>query len=83
VSDQWQGWKEIFRCNWINPRFTGPVVLANYTVSSLPAGQPTGSKAFVSNGRKPNEVAGAGTGIEVFFDGTRWISVCSGTPVQA
>ena len=39
--------------------------------------------AFASNGRKPSEAAGAGTGVEVFNDGSRWISVCSGSQVAA
>ena len=83
VSDQWQGWREVFRSNWVNPRFGGPITLAAYTVIGLPSGQPAGAKAFATNGRKPGEAAGAGTGVEVFFDGSRWISVCEGTQVQA
>ena len=83
VSDQWQGWKEVFRSNFVNPRFTGPIALASYTVANLPTGQPPGAKAFASNGRKPNKSAGSGTGVEVFFDGVRWISVCGGVQVQA
>ena len=67
----------------MNPRFGGPITLAAYTVIGLPSGQPAGAKAFATNGRKPGEAAGAGTGVEVFFDGSRWISVCEGTQVQA
>jgi hypothetical protein len=58
-------------------------VLPSYTVSGLPAATIAGAKAFTSNGRKPNEGAGSGTGVEVFCDGAQWISVCSGSPVQA
>jgi hypothetical protein len=83
VSDGWQAWREIFRTNAVNPRFSGTPVLPSYAVSGLPAAPGAGAKAFAYNGRKPNEGAGAGSGVEVFFDGTRWISVCSGTQVQA
>jgi hypothetical protein len=39
--------------------------------------------AFASNGRKPTEFAGAGTGVGVFYDGGQWISVCEGKQVVA
>lgn len=40
----------------------------NYTFATLPATASTGSMAFVTNGRKPGEGAGAGTGMPVFFN---------------
>jgi hypothetical protein len=40
-----------------------------YTVAALPATAPTGQLAFASNGRKPGEGGGAGTGITVFWNG--------------
>ena len=83
VSDGSNFWREIFRTNSVSPRFTGPPVLPSYTVAALPSTPGTGAKAFVTNGRKPADAAGAGTGVEVFFDSTRWISVCSGTQVSA
>jgi hypothetical protein len=84
VSDGSANWREIFWTNTVSPRFLGPVVLASYVVSALPLlGVTAGAKVFVSNGRKPNEVAGTGTGVEVFFDGLRWISSCSGSVVAA
>jgi hypothetical protein len=83
VSDHTSTWREIFRHNAISPAFAGPITLASYTVSSLPAGQSAGAKVFASNGRKPSEAAGAGTGVEAFFDGSKWISSCSGTAVAA
>ncbi|HYZ22423.1 MAG TPA: hypothetical protein VE690_09725, partial [Rhodopila sp.] len=83
VSDGVSAWREIFWTNAVSPRFVGPMVLASYTVANLPSGVSAGAKAFASNGRKPNEAAGAGTGVEVFFDGQRWISSCSGTVVAA
>ena len=69
--------------SFVGPRLPGPITLANYTVASLPNGQSAGAKAFATNGCKPGEAAGKGTGIEVFFDGSRWISVCSGSQVLA
>ena len=83
VADGASSWREIFRTNSVAPRFTGPPVLPSYTVAALPTAPGTGAKAFVTNGRKPADAAGAGTGVEVFFDGSHWISVCSGTQVSA
>jgi hypothetical protein len=57
-------------------------VLPSYTVAALPTAV-AGAKAFASNGRKPSEAAAAGTGVEVFYDGAHWISVCGGTQVLA
>lgn len=82
VSDGSSLWREIFRTNSVSPRFNGPPVLPSFPILALPSVQPAGAKAFVFNGRKPGEGPGAGTGIEVFFDGVQWISVCSGTPVS-
>jgi hypothetical protein len=83
VSDGVGGWREIFWVNAVSPHFLGPVVLPSFPVGGLPGGVAAGAKAFVSNGRKPNEAAGAGTGVGVFFDGWHWISSCSGTAVAA
>lgn len=83
VSDGSGTWREIFRTNSVNPRCSGTLFLPSYTVSTLPSQPGAGAKAFAANGRKPGEVAGSGTGVEVFNDGTRWISVCSGAQVAA
>jgi hypothetical protein len=83
ISDSSSSWHEVFRTNSVNPRFAGTPVLPSYTVARLPSASIAGAKAFVSNGRKPNEAAGAGTGVEVFSDGTAWISTCAGTQVAA
>jgi hypothetical protein len=83
VSDGNSVWHDVFRSNSVNPRFSGPPVLPSYTVSSLPASPGTAAMAYASNGRKPSEAAGAGTGVGVFYDGGRWISVCAGTQVVA
>ena len=83
VSDGVSQWVELFRSNPGNTHFTGPPVLPGYTVAALPAGMEAGAKAFASNGRKPAQGAGAGTGVEVFFDGTAWIAVTSGAAITA
>jgi hypothetical protein len=83
VSDGSGSWHEIFWTNAVSPRFLGPIVLPSYAVPALPSGVPAGAKAFTSNGRKPGEGVGSGTGVEVFFDGQRWISSCSGSAVVA
>ena len=83
VSDGLSTWREIFRTNAANPRFSGPPVLPSYTVMSLPLAPGPGAKAFASDGRKPGEGANAGSGVEVFHDGVHWISVCAGSQVQA
>jgi hypothetical protein len=83
VSDGSSIWREAFRSNSVSPRFAGPPVLPSYSVTGLPVSSPAGAKAYATNGRKPNEAVGAGTGVEVFCDGTRWISVCSGLPAAA
>ena len=83
ISDGSSSWHEVFRTNWVNPRFGGPPVLPSYTVAGLPATAIAGAKAFASNGRKPTEAAGAGSGVEVFSDGVHWISVCAGSQVLA
>jgi hypothetical protein len=83
VSDGSSSWHEVFWTNAVSPHFLGPIVLPSYTVVNLPTGVVAGAKAFASNGRKPSEAAGAGTGVEVFFDGQHWISSCSGIVVAA
>jgi hypothetical protein len=83
ISDGSSLWREIFRTNSVSPRFTGPPVLPSYLVTALPTTFGPGAKAYATNGRKPNEAAGLGTGVEVFHDATQWVSTCSGLPVTA
>jgi hypothetical protein len=83
VSDGVSVWHEVFRTNAVSPSFPAPITLASYTVNNLPTGMNPGAKAFASDGRKPAESHGAGTGVEVFYDGAAWISSCSGTQVTA
>jgi hypothetical protein len=83
VSDGSSSWHEIFWANAVSPRFLGPIVLTSYAVANLPSGVAAGAKVFASNGRKPNEAANTGSGVEVFFDGQHWVSSCSGSVVAA
>jgi hypothetical protein len=83
ISDGSSIWHEIFWTNAVSPRFLGPIVLPSYSVANLPSGVVAGAKAFASNGRKPNEAANTGSGVEVFFDGQHWISSCSGSVAAA
>lgn len=65
---------------------TGVMVLpslSSYTVAALPATAATGAMAYASNGRKPAEGPGAGTGVQAFYDGVAWRSVCDGLTVAA
>lgn len=57
----------------------------NFTVAALPATGSSGEWAYATNGRKPAEGPGAGTGVPVWFNsGTAtWFSYCSGTVVLA
>ena len=83
ASDGNGNWCEIFRSNAVAPKWTAPPILPNYTVAALPANLSAGSIAFATNGRKPGEAAGAGSGVQVFFDGQHWISSSSGSAVSA
>lgn len=58
--------------------------LASYTVAGLPSSSVAGTVAYASDGRKPGEGAGHGTGVLVYYDSTAaWISVHSGVAVTA
>ncbi len=39
--------------------------------------------AFATNGRKPGESAGNGTGVPCFYDGSGWFSFCDGAALAA
>jgi hypothetical protein len=81
ISDGSSSWHEVFRANFVNPRFVGPPVLPSYTVAALPASAISGAQAYATNGRTATQAAGAGTGVEVFFNGVNWIAGCTGSPV--
>ena len=57
--------------------------VAQFTVAGLPAGGTTQNIALATDGRKPAEGVGAGTGMLVFYDGTAWRSSADGTTIQA
>lgn len=56
---------------------------ASYTVAALPATAAAGAFAWASNGRKPGEASGAGTGVPVFFNPltSNWWSYLSNSSV--
>jgi hypothetical protein len=56
------------------------LTLPSYPVASLPSA-PNGSMAYATNGRKPWEGAGSGTGVLVWVSTNRWLSTLSGTQV--
>jgi hypothetical protein len=60
----------------------GVAVMPPYQVSALPAAT-SGAIAYAANGRKTGEAAGAGTGVLVWRTGNQWLSVMSGTAVEA
>lgn len=57
----------------------------SYTVATLPTTASGGTYAWTSNGRKPGEGAGTGTGVPVFFNSAtaQWFSFLSGAAVAA
>lgn len=50
---------------------TGLIATGSFTVAGLPAGV-NGRIAYASNGRKVGELAGAGTGVVVYYSGAAW-----------
>lgn len=55
---------------------------AQYTYAALPATAAVGTRAYCTNGRKPAEGAGSGTGVPVWFDVSGvWFSFPSGAAV--
>ena len=55
-----------------------------FPVAGLPVSAKAGTVYYASDGRKPGEGAGSGTGVLVYFDSTEtWISVHSGVAVTA
>jgi hypothetical protein len=84
-------WQLILRMlSAIEQKLAGGIAIVqappSYTVASLPTtGNGNGAPAWASNGRKPGEGAGAGTGVPVFWNPTTgsWYSYLSGAPVAA
>jgi hypothetical protein len=52
-------------------------------VATLPTAANAGDWAFATNGRKPGESSGAGTGAPVVWTNGAWVSVFSGAAVTA
>ena len=62
---------------------THPVsFVANSIYSNLPSAPKIGMIYLVTNGLKPGETTGSGTGILSVYDGTNWISTSSGTTIE-
>jgi len=57
----------------------------SYAVASLPPTAAAGANAWASNGRKPGEGVGGGTGCPCFYNPatSSWFSYLSGTAVAA
>lgn len=61
----------------------GVVVVPQHTVAALPLPS-AGALAYATNGRKPAEALGAGSGLLVWGTAAgQWVSILSGAPVQA
>ncbi len=61
----------------------GVLGLPLFAVAALPTAS-AGGLAYATNGRKPGEASGAGSGVLVWGTSTKqWLSILSGTPVQA
>ncbi|WP_245238665.1 DUF2793 domain-containing protein [Methylobacterium platani] len=60
----------------------GPMRLASYTVATVPAGS-AGMLVYVSNGRKPAEGAGGGTGVVACYSNGNWRRLSDDSPVAA
>lgn len=62
--------------------FAGTLRPGTYTVGTLPAGA-VGALAYVSNGRKIGEGAGAGTGVVASYSNGNWRRLSDDSPVAA
>lgn len=62
-----------------------PISPGAYTVANLPApaSLPVGAHAYATNGRRAGEGAGAGTGIPVWSDGSKWRTFYDNAEVQS
>jgi len=57
-----------------------PLTVAAINALAAPS---EGEVAYASDGRKPGEGAGAGTGVPAFYDGAAWFSFCDGQALAA
>lgn len=57
----------------------------SFTVATLPPASkyPNGMATYASNGRKNGEGVGAGTGVPIWTDGSKWLTFYDNTEVQA
>jgi hypothetical protein len=79
------GWIVFSRNGSAQLRWSGsawlPLVLASYTVATLPASPPAGSVAYASDGVKTGESTGGGTGCPVYFSAGNWKRYADDTTV--
>lgn len=59
----------------------GTFILPSSKYDALPSTPTIGQLQLITNGRKPGEEAGAGTGVLCIFDGTIWMDISSGISV--
>lgn len=74
VSPDGASYYQVVVCDQTNGNalFKALVGLASYTVATLPSAAFNGAFAFASNGRKPTEAAGGGTGVVAAYSNGAW-----------
>ena len=60
-----------------------PIHLPTYTVSSLPTAGTAGRQAYATDGLKDGESSGNGSGVQVYDDGSNWVSVDNSNTVPS
>lgn len=66
-----------------NLAFKALIGTASYAVATLPTAAFNGALAFATNGRKPSEAAGAGTGVIVAYSNGAWRRMSDDTVVAS
>lgn len=67
--------------NIVGKLTTGSFILPSSKYENVSSAPAIGQLQLITNGRKPGEAAGSGTGVLCIFDGTSWMDVSSGTTV--
>lgn len=67
--------------NIVGKLTTGSFILPSSKYEDVSSTPTIGQLQLITNGRKPGESAGAGTGVLCIFDGKNWMDVSSGTTV--
>lgn len=66
--------------SWVNSHPTS--LIANSTFANLPSTPTLGMLYLVTNGLKPGEETGSGSGVLCVYDGKNWVSVSAGTTIE-